>query len=169
MLAQTWSDMYVRQHLERFMDVQHIHFLSLMAFFAFHIFGLWCISVCWLSRQLKDTQTIHTFPSSVLQPSDLIGLTEALDAELDVRQLGKSDTAADEMGEYERRWPLHDLDLQAPSLLASLTQLLATLFDCDLLVCFLKKKKKKESFLINNSRDARIFVEFLNQQQSFFH
>lgn len=28
---------------------------------------------------------------------------------------------------------------------------------------------EEESFLINNGRDARIFVEFLNQQQSFFH
>lgn len=46
----------------------------------------------------------------------------------------------------KHHWPLHDLDLQAPSLLTSLTELLATLFDCNLLVCFLKTQNKNSIF-----------------------
>lgn len=61
MLAQTWSYMYFRQHLERFMDVQYIHFLSLMAFFAFHIFGR--ISV--LTEQAAERHTDNPHVSLV--------------------------------------------------------------------------------------------------------
>lgn len=42
-------------------------------------------------------------------------------------------------------WPLHDLDLQTPSLFVSLTQLLAALFDCNLLFCILPTHWKYET------------------------
>lgn len=137
MLAQTWSYMYFRQRLERFMDVQYIHFLSVMAFFVFHIFGRISLLPEQTAERHTDNPHVSLFCPSAFWFDQFWQKRWTLSLMSDSWE--NSDTAADEMDEYERRWPLHDLDLQAPSLLASLTQLLAALFDCDLLVCFLKK------------------------------
>lgn len=175
MLAQTWSCMYFRQHLERFMDVQYIHLLSLMAFFVFHIFG----RISLLTEQTAERHTDNPHVSLFCPSAFWIDQFD--------RSAGRwawCQTVGKKW--HSCRW---DGWVWAP-LTSSWSGSPGTISPCfshsapgDTVWLrsarlFPEKKQKKqprfiviieeESFLINNGRDARIFVEFLNQQR-FFH